>query len=391
LGVETLPAGEIVEGRYRLVRVIGRGAMAEVYAGEDLRLGRPVAVKLLHADVAVQPESRVRFEEEARAAARLTDPNVVAIYDTGDFLGRPYIVMELLPGRTLHDEIRDGPLSETRVRELSVHVLRAVHAAHLAGVIHRDIKPANILLTASGEAKVADFGIAKVAESNDLTATGLLLGTPSYLAPERVAGQAATVASDLYAVGVVMYEALSGCRPFTGETTLAVCHAISTQDPRQLRDLCPALTTRLADVVARAMARDPRHRYAIANDMIEALAADTVPVPPSIDEPTERIEPEPTVVSPLIQTQAVPVATEPSARRSRLAVMREECRDWTRVHVKLVVAVGAVLIALGLLISSGRLSSNTSTTPPPAKTTTTATVPAALTHAVDQLQNAITP
>jgi serine/threonine-protein kinase len=342
--VTASPEPEVIDGRYVLDAVIGNGAMAEVRRGDDLRLGRPVAVKLLHENVASQTEPRLRFEEEARAAARLTDPNVVAIYDTGEQNGRPYIVMELLPGRTLRDEIAEGPLTEDRAREVIVHVLRALSAAHAAGVTHRDIKPANILLTETGDAKVADFGIAKVAESSDLTATGLLLGTPSYLAPECVAGNAATPASDLYAVGVVLYEALSGRKPFTGPTPVAVCHAIVSEDPTPLRELCPDVSGGLIAVVERAMARDPKARYRNADSMIHAIEGEPVPLLTAVDEPTQLVDAEPTVATPLPPTEDLEPTSVLAAMPPRAGPSGQPPFDRGRARRAAAIAAGVVVL-----------------------------------------------
>jgi serine/threonine-protein kinase len=352
----TLRAGaEVIDGRYVLEPVIGRGAMAEVRAAEDLRLGRAVAVKLLHVNLAVQPEARLRFEEEARAAARLTDPNVVAVYDSGEHLGRPYIVMELLPGRTLHDELGEGPLTEARAHAVILQVLRALRCAHAAGVIHRDIKPANILLTPSGDAKVADFGIAKVAESNDLTATGLLLGTPSYLAPECITGHPATAASDLYAVGVVLYEALSGCRPFAGGPPLAVCNAILSDEPRPLRELSPQVSERLAAVVSHAMEKDPGRRYRSASDMISALEGDVVPLVAAVDEPTQAVESEPTVRAQAARTAVLPISPPPARERGHRGIGR---------RIFSLVAAAATVTGVALFVSAGNDRADTTHTPP---------------------------
>ncbi|HSH60803.1 MAG TPA: protein kinase, partial [Acidimicrobiales bacterium] len=209
------PAPEVIADRYELGTVLGRGGMGEVRDGLDRRLGRPVAVKLLRRDLAADPELRRRFEGEARAAARLAHPNVVAVHDTGEQEGVPYIVMERLAGRTVADEIAEGPLEPARVQRLGREVLAALDVAHRAGTVHRDIKPANLLLTPESSVKVADFGIAKAAEAlpSDVTASGQVIGTPAYLAPERLEGAPATARSDLYSLAVVLYEALSGTKP----------------------------------------------------------------------------------------------------------------------------------------------------------------------------------
>ncbi|GAC1307547.1 MAG: serine/threonine-protein kinase [Acidimicrobiales bacterium] len=280
-------SADLVDGRYRIGAVVGRGAMGDVFAGEDIRLRRPVAIKLLRRGLADDPAMSLRFAAEARAAARVIHPNVVAIFDTGLFGGTPFIVMECLPGRTLADEFAEGRVPQDRARKWILQVLGALGAAHAAGVIHRDIKPSNILLSSGGDAKVADFGIAKVEESADVTGTGLVIGTAAYLAPERVAGQPASVESDVYAAGVVLYEALSGVRPFVADTPLGVLHAIAHLDVPPLTGVAPDL----AEVAARAMAKDPTQRYSSAAAMASALGDRTVRLP------TVTPQPSPTVVS----------------------------------------------------------------------------------------------
>ena len=278
--------GEVIADRYEVGERLGRGGMAEVRAGVDRRLGRPVAIKFLLPDMAARPDIRTRFEAEARAAAALSHPNAVAVFDTGEHAGAPYIVMERLPGETLADRLAAGPLPEEAVRTLALEVLGALGAAHAAGLVHRDVKPANILLTADGRAKVADFGIAKSvqdAPTGDLTATGQLLGTPAYLAPERLDGRPASPRSDLWSLGVVLYEALTGARPFAGDTPLATAQAAATGAHRPLAELRPDVDPALAAAVERAMGVDPAARFASAAEMAEAFAvapgaAPTVPL-----------------------------------------------------------------------------------------------------------------
>jgi serine/threonine-protein kinase len=197
-----MQAPEVLGGRYELRGVLGRGGMAEVRDGWDIRLDRPVAVKLLHPMFTTQPDNRMRFDVEARAAAALNHPHIVSVHDSGEHNGTPYIVMERLSGQTLADVIARGPLPQPRVRSILDDVLSALATAHAAGVLHRDIKPANILFSPSGHAKVADFGIAKSAGSVH-TVTGEIVGTMAYLSADRIAGRPATVGDDLYAVGVV--------------------------------------------------------------------------------------------------------------------------------------------------------------------------------------------
>jgi tRNA A-37 threonylcarbamoyl transferase component Bud32 len=208
---ETVEAGTLIAGRYKIGALLGRGGMAEVYEGHDDRLQRPVAVKVLRPDMASREDVRNRFEFEARHAARLSHPNVVGVYDTGEDDGIPFLVMELLPGQTLADTIANGPVDQDWLKRIAGDVLQALGAAHAAGIVHRDIKPANIVIGVDECAKVTDFGIAKTLEvaaedqaGHDLTSTNQLVGTPAYLAPERIDGSPATPRSDLYSLGIVL-------------------------------------------------------------------------------------------------------------------------------------------------------------------------------------------
>ena len=276
-------AAEVIADRYRLEGPLGRGGMAEVLAGTDLRLQRPVAVKFLLPEMAAREDIRRRFQAEACAAASLSDPHAVAVYDTGDHDGRPYIVMERLPGETLADRIVNGPQDPAWVRQVAREVLGALAAAHSVGLVHRDVKPGNILVTADGHAKIADFGIAKSVEASDgaldLTGTGQLLGTPAYLPPERLNGGPATAQSDLYSLGVVLYEALTGTSPFRRDTPTATAMAIVAGDFQPLHEAKPGLDPGLVTTVERAMATDPTARFDSATAMAAALADGDPTVP----------------------------------------------------------------------------------------------------------------
>jgi serine/threonine-protein kinase len=259
-------------GRYRLVRLIDRGGMAEVWEGKDEILDRPVAIKVLHPRLADDEQFQERFRLEAVAAARLAHPNVVGTFDTGLDDGVAYIVMELVAGRTLREVLRDeGPLPVARAVAIAAAVADALHYAHEAGIVHRDVKPANILIGNDGRVKVADFGIAKAATDQDLTQQGTLLGTAKYLAPEQVAGQPQDRRSDVYGLGVVLYEMLCGRAPFTGDTDMAIAYQHAHADPPKLRQLRPDVSRRLESVVLKAMAKAPEQRFATAADMRAAL------------------------------------------------------------------------------------------------------------------------
>jgi serine/threonine protein kinase len=283
--MEATHEGVLIGDRYELGPLLRRGGMADVHAGLDRRLRRQVAIKLLRPDMAAREDVRLRFEAEARAAARLSHPNAVSVFDTGEHEGTPYIVMERLPGRTLGDVIAEGPVATAWLLPVATGLLSALGAAHAAGIVHRDVKPGNILLTTDDTAKIADFGIAKSAElvsgtvgsTSDLTLTGQLVGTPAYLAPERLAGAPATFLSDIYSMGVVLYEALTGEKPFTGASFIAVAQAVQNGSHRPLADARPDLDPSLTHAVERALDRDPSRRFPSAEAMAAALSSDGGP------------------------------------------------------------------------------------------------------------------
>jgi eukaryotic-like serine/threonine-protein kinase len=326
--------------------------MAEVRDGWDRRLDRPVAVKLLHPAFSAAPDSRRRFEIEARAAAGLNHPNIVAVHDSGEHAGTPFIVMERLSGQTLADELARGPLPEGRVRVILDDVLSALSVAHAAGILHRDIKPANILLTPSGRVKVADFGIAKSA-ATPATVTGQIVGTMAYLSPDRIAGRPASVTDDVYAVGAVGYEALSGRKPFPQEDFAALARAIMDTVPVPLRALRPDADPALTATIERAMAPDPRWRFPAADAMRSAMYAP--PVVPQHDSmrPATRVMAEP--LPPAATTALAPPAS-PSRRRNRGILYA--------AAALFAVALAAVLILF---------ESSSTPTPTPATTQTSAT------------------
>lgn len=272
-----MQAPEVLGGRYELRGVLGRGGMAEVRDAWDTRLGRPVAVKMLHPVVSAQPDTRRRFMTEARAAALVNHPHVVAVHDQGVDHGRDYIVLERLPGQSLADVLAThGPLPGGQVRAIVIDVLAALGAAHARGVLHRDVKPANLLFTPSGGVKITDFGVAKSADSPP-TLTNRVFGTMAYLPADRIAGRPATPSDDLYALGVVAYEALTGRRAYPQDNLAALADAIYGGRVVPLRALRPEVDPVLAATIERAMSPDPRWRFPTAEAMRASLDAPMSP------------------------------------------------------------------------------------------------------------------
>ncbi|GGV69278.1 serine/threonine protein kinase [Streptomyces albaduncus] len=266
--------GLVGDGRYRLTHRLGRGGMAEVFAAEDVRLGRTVAVKLLRSDLAEDPVSKARFTREAQSVAGLNHHAIVAVYDSGeDVVGGqsvPYIVMELVEGRTIRDLLMNAEAPGPEQALIIVSgVLEALAYSHQHGIVHRDIKPANVIITHNGAVKVMDFGIARALHgaSTTMTQTGMVMGTPQYLSPEQALGKAVDHRSDLYATGCLMYELLALRPPFTGETPLSVVYQ-HVQDiptpPSEASDACPP---ELDGLVMRSLAKEPDDRFQTAEEM----------------------------------------------------------------------------------------------------------------------------
>ncbi len=281
-----IAGGVVLNERYRLLRELARGGMAVVWEALDTLLDRPVAVKVLHPQFANDPEFLERFRREARAAASLAHPNIVAIFDVGEdrTSGTPFIVMELAEGESLKERIRrSGLLPEGEVRETGAALAGALEYAHRRGVVHRDVKPQNVLVGADGRVRLADFGIAQALAASGLTRTGAVMGSVHYLAPELARGQPATPAADVYGLGVVLYEMATGLVPFTGETELAVALAHAQQRPVPPRTLNPRLAPSLEAAILRALAKRPEDRFGSAAELGRALSA------PSAGQPTARM------------------------------------------------------------------------------------------------------
>jgi serine/threonine protein kinase len=278
-------------GRYRVERILGHGGMAVVYLAHDEELQRLVAVKLLAQPFGSDERMRKRFLREARLAGRLSHPNVVRVYDAGETDGRPFIVMEYVPGRTLAQR---GKLPADKAAELMLQACAGLQHAHEAGLVHRDVKPANFVLRDDGVLKVTDFGIARTADATRLTEHGTVLGTAAYLAPEQAAGEEVTTAADIYSLGAVVYELLTGRPPYQFESLAEFAHKQRSEPITPVRDLEPSVPNRLEALVMHCLAREPRFRPRSAGEVGAQLAAtldaSTKPLPPR-----QRSRPRPRV------------------------------------------------------------------------------------------------
>ena len=316
----------ILIGRYRLEAEVASGGMATVWRAHDEVLDRVVAAKVLHQHLCADDVFRERFRIEALAAAKLSHPNIVAIFDTGEDEGTPFIVMEFLSGGTLRDRLMNGPLEHSEAASIAADVCSALSYAHASDIIHRDIKPGNILFSEGGHTKVADFGIAKAAFApTNLTDTGAVLGTVRYLAPEQVEGLEPDARADLYSLAVVLYESITGRPPFTGESDLAMATARLVETPKPPRDIKPDIPRDLETVVMRALAKDREMRFQDADSFGRALAP--MVLGSSFTGSTSAM------VSPV--TQQIPAAASTSFVKSE--------RRWI-LPALLVIAVAAALV-----------------------------------------------
>ncbi|GAA4059089.1 hypothetical protein GCM10022214_09400 [Actinomadura miaoliensis] len=350
----------LLSGRYELLEVLGRGAMGVVYRARDRELERIAAVKVLPAQMLRDEDFRARFRREARAAAGLSHPNIAVVHDIGEDAGGeqpvPYLVMELVQGRTLADLLREAPPTPAEAGRIVLAVLDALEHSHGRDIVHRDIKPANIMVHRTGgqvRVKVMDFGIAKLMSetATRLTATGMLIGTPSYMSPEQADGKPADARSDLYSTGCVLYEMLTGRPPFTGDSPTVVLFQHIQKTPQPPSRLNPALAPFWDGVLATALAKDPQERYRDAAAMRQAIeagsATPTVQVPPPAFAPATRLDgPAPTETtlpapgSPYREERPVPESTTPdhvAAPPRRLLTRR-----------RLLTGLGAAGLAAGL-------------------------------------------
>ena len=265
--------GHVLADRYELGPVLGQGGMARVHQGLDRQLGRQVAIKVLAPPFDRDGEFVERFRREARAAAGLSHPNIVAVFDSGSDDGTHFIVTELVEGETLADRLRrDGPMPPADAVAVAVDIARALAAAHARGLIHRDIKPGNVMLLPDGRVKVVDFGIARAAGSDTLTNTGVVLGSTAYLSPEQAGGQPVDERADLYSLGCVLYEMLTGQVPFRADTPIATMYRHVNEDAPPPSTIAP-VQPELEDVVMRCLEKDPKRRFASAAELEDALLA----------------------------------------------------------------------------------------------------------------------
>ncbi|HEY1540617.1 MAG TPA: Stk1 family PASTA domain-containing Ser/Thr kinase [Solirubrobacteraceae bacterium] len=365
-----LATGAVIDGRYRIIGHLGTGGMAEVYCAHDEQLERKVALKLLHERFAADEEFVERFRREASSAAGLQHQYVVSVYDRGEYDGTPYIAMEYVDGRTLKQLVREnGPLDPTLAADFTIQILRAARFAHRRGVIHRDFKPQNVIVDDEGRAKVTDFGIAR-AGASDMTQTGSIMGTAQYLSPEQAQGHAVNARSDLYSIGIILYELLTGRVPFDAESAVTVALKQVSETPIAPRRLNPAVTPELEAIVLRALEKDPADRFADADEFIAALeaaasriptasviaaaeaAAASLPVmvgPPLPRPPVQSAAGPPTLTGTSRMLPVDPHQIQQPASPQRPPVPRRRRKRWPYL---LAVAVAAAILIPALILSA---------------------------------------
>jgi serine/threonine-protein kinase len=359
--------GRLLEGRYAVEAFVAHGGMASVYIATDTRLERRVAVKVLHAHLSDDRETLARFEREARAAARLSHPDVVAVYDQGTDNGRAFLVMEFVPGANLRQVVRDrGRLSTGEALAVMDHVLAALAAAHAAGLVHRDVKPENVLITADGRVKVADFGLARAVAGSTVTTTGsVLMGTAAYLAPEQFEHGTADERSDVYSAGILLFELLTGTTPFQADSTYALLSRHANEDIPAPSTRASGIPPQVDALVTWATSRDPQERPEDARELHESLLDvrdrlglhDGVPSLPTAL--TTRIVDQTTVVSHPDQTRVIgggrPPAAPAAPRGGTPPQPRRPRRSRRALIITAIVAVVVVLAGVaGWWFAAGR-------------------------------------
>jgi eukaryotic-like serine/threonine-protein kinase len=336
--VANLEKGTMVDDRYRIDRKIGSGGMADVWLAEDTELDRSVAIKILHDRFAQDKEFVQRFQREAQSAAGLQHPNVVGIFDRGVFSDTYFIAMEYVDGPSLKDLVKGGMGTQDAIN-FTRQILNAARFAHRKGIIHRDLKPQNVLIDDEGRARVADFGIARGGENSDITATGSVMGTAQYLSPEQAQGKPTTPRSDIYSIGVILYEALTGRVPFEGDSAVAVALKQVSETPRRPSAINPNVPPALDAVVMRALAKDPDARFKDADAFLKALdAAERAPDRPRPEDTAAFAAVSPEGEADIPDEEEDYQDYEPERRRRR----------WRWLVVALLVAGVAALVAYAL-------------------------------------------
>ena len=334
---------QVFNGRYEIVRQLARGGMADVFLAHDLLLDRPVALKVLFRELSVDPTFVERFRREAQRAANLTHPNIVSVYDWGEEDGTYFIVMEYVEGQSLATVLRQGPLPADRAADVGVGIATALAFAHRSGVVHRDVKPGNVMIDAHGSVKVADFGIARAANtSENLTQPGAVMGTATYFSPEQAQGDPVDQTSDVYSLGVVLYEMVTGAPPFSGDSPVAIAYKHVREEPVAPRDRNPSIPPAFEAVVLRAMAKQREARYASADDLRDDLVRFRQ------GRPVSAPPPAPTVA--VARTAPAPRTRVVDAHETAVVATPVERR--TGAYLALLFVLLAVLV--GLLFLLGR-------------------------------------
>jgi serine/threonine-protein kinase len=369
----------VLNQRYELQRRVGRGGMADVFLARDQLLDRPVALKVLFPEFAQDPAFVERFRREAQAAANLNHPNIVSVYDWGEAAGTYYIVMEYIDGRSLAEVLRsEGRVRPDRAIDATIAIALARASAHTSGVIHRDIKPANILITRDGQVKVADFGIARAlntAHEQDLTQAGSVMGTASYFSPEQAQGHALDARSDLYSLGIVLYEMLTGKPPFTGENPVAIAYKQVHEMPVAPSTIVPTTPPGLEGITLQLLAKNPADRYANCGDLITDLRRVRAGKPPLGATAAQGTTSENAVTATGVAAAAVatgaatnavdaaayqPTRAEPAVRRTQTvpATEYEEVDEAPRRRIGMWILILLLLAGIGVmawLLTSGKL------------------------------------
>lgn len=366
-------SGLRIGDRYELTRRIAGGGMGEVWSAHDLVLDREVAVKLLRREYADDPGFVERFRAEARHAASLSHPGIASVYDYGELDGSAYLVMELVPGRPLSTAIAErGALPAAEAVPLIQQAALALQAAHNAGLVHRDVKPGNLLVTPDGQVKVTDFGIARAGGQAPLTRTGEVMGTAQYLAPEQAMGRAATASSDVYALGIVAYEALSGHRPFDADNPVAVAMSQVNDTPPPLP---PTVPPSVASVVLQSLAKDPDERPHTAADLADALGRAMRGQSPAAAAPTQAITAPVAVPAPF---PAPATGALPTGYSTPVTGPGDALHEPERKNIGVWVLAGllaAALIALVVLLLTNSGDAGSPTTPGTPTTSSTSSTP----------------